>query len=161
MKVGVLSDTHIKTEEELFKLSKIINTHFKDVDLLFHAGDLVSPEVLDLLTSFSKVFAVCGNMDPPELSAALPVKQTIEIDKFKIGLIHGWGPPFNLIDRIKKEFVDVNCIVFGHTHKPINEIIDHILFFNPGSPTDKVFASQNTIGILKIDEKFSGDIIKI
>ncbi|MDP3014600.1 MAG: metallophosphoesterase family protein, partial [Candidatus Subteraquimicrobiales bacterium] len=124
MKAGVLSDTHVKTEKELSRLNEIINTYFNDVDLVLHAGDYVSPDVLDLLTSFSKTYAVCGNMDPPELSAILPIKRTVEIKFFKIGLIHGWGPPFGLIERVKKEFIGVDCIVFGHSHQPLNEIID-------------------------------------
>ena len=52
-------------------------------------------------------------------------------------------------------------LVFGHSHQPMNEIKDGILHFNPGSPTDKIFAPFNSYGILEINDKINGKIIKI
>jgi len=51
--------------------------------------------------------------------------------------------------------------VYGHTHRAANEVRDGILFFNPGSATDKRFASRNTIGILEVGEKINGKIIEL
>ena len=66
---------------------------------------------------------------------------------------------------LKKEyqqiFKDVDCIVYGHTHKPANHKKENVLFFNPGSAVDRYFASSKTIGILEIDKDITGRIIKI
>ena len=62
---------------------------------------------------------------------------------------------------VKGEFEDVDVIVFGHSHTPLNEVEEGVLFFNPGSPTDKVFAPYNSIGILHVDKKIKGEIIRL
>jgi len=79
-------------------------------------------------------------------------------------LIHGSGHPNKLIDFtgevFKNEKVDV--IVFGHSHTPINERRAGVLYFNPGSPTDKIFSPYNSYGILEIiDSKIEGKIIRL
>jgi putative phosphoesterase len=55
---------------------------------------------------------------------------------------------------------ELDCIVYGHSHAPHNEVIEGILYFNPGSPTNKRFQQQYSLGILNIiDSKISGEII--
>ena len=112
MKIGVISDTHIPERAE--ELPKEIFLAFKDVNLILHAGDFIELTVLDKLKEISQVKAVYGNMDMPEVRNVLAQKEIIEVGKFKIGLIHGWGPPDRLIETIKKEFPQkINAIVFG------------------------------------------------
>ena len=65
------------------------------------------------------------------------------------------------MDRLKKEFGKVDVIVFGHTHSSQNEIKNGVLFFNPGSVTDKVFAKENSYGILEINSSIKGRIVKL
>ena len=55
----------------------------------------------------------------------------------------------------------MDVIVFGHSHSPVNELRDGILFFNPGSPTDKIFAKYNSYGILTINKEIKGEIIRL
>ena len=55
----------------------------------------------------------------------------------------------------------MDAIVFGHSHSPINEVHDGILFFNPGTPTDKVFATFNSFGILEVNDKIKGRILRL
>ena len=82
--------------------------------------------------------------------------------KFRIGLIHGYGASANLIDTVKGEFKGVDAIIFGHSHAPVNMVKDGVLFFNPGSPTDKVFAQTNSYGIIEVDDKkIEGKIVEI
>lgn len=160
MKIGVISDTHIPNAAR--ELPRSIYEHFKGVDLIVHAGDFVDLKVLEDLKSIqSRVIAVHGNMDPQEVRKCLPAKQVIEIDGFHLGLIHGSGAPSGLVDAVKREFEDVDVIVFGHSHSPLNEVKDGVLFFNPGSPTDKVFAPCNSVGILYVDKKIRGEIIRL
>lgn len=159
MKIGVLSDTHIpKTANEL---PKAVYDGLKGVDLILHAGDLVQLEVLEDLKKIAPTEAVCGNMDSWKTQNALPKKKVINVSKFKIGLIHGWGRSNAIIDLISKEFTDVDAIVFGHTHNPMNEKKENILYFNPGSPTDKIFAPYNSYGMLEVNETVTGRIIKL
>jgi putative phosphoesterase len=158
MKVGVLSDTHLSEPHSEFK--KMIETHFRDVEKIFHAGDFVDMAVAQYLSSLKKLIAVCGNMDPPEIRKAFPRKRIIEIAGFKIGLVHGGGSPFGIESRVREEFEEVNAIVYGHTHTPANHQVKNIYFFNPGSPT-RSFIRRPTLGILYIGEKIEGEIIHI
>jgi hypothetical protein len=97
-----------------------------------------------------------------DLRQSLPIKRVIEIEGHRIGLIHGWGAPTGIIERIRKEFDDVHAIVFGHTHTPMNQMLDNIFFFNPGSPIDRRFAPYRSIGILNIEgDAMRGEIIKL
>ncbi|MDD4894691.1 MAG: metallophosphoesterase family protein [Candidatus Omnitrophica bacterium] len=163
MKIGVIADTHIsETEKDI--PPEVLNA-FKKVDMVIHAGDLVDPKVLDMLRGVCKdVRAVWGNMDPYEVRKDLPEKQIIEIEKHRIGVVHGYGHPSKIMDLVTEIFKkdNVDLIIFGHSHAAINEKRGDILYFNPGSPTDKVFAPWNSYGIIEInDKKIEAKIIKI
>jgi len=158
MKIGVLSDTHLNEPHSEFK--KMIETHFRDVERIFHAGDFVDMTVAQYLSSLKELIAVCGNMDPPEIRKAFPRKRIVEIAGFRIGVIHGGGPPFGMESRVRGEFDEVNVIVYGHTHTPANHQVKNIYFFNPGSPT-RSFIHRPTLGLLHIGEKIEGEIIQI
>ncbi|MBM3251292.1 MAG: metallophosphoesterase family protein [Candidatus Omnitrophica bacterium] len=160
MKIGVISDTHIPNRAQ--EIPEAIIQAFKSVDLILHAGDLVDLRVLESLKKIAPVRAVVGNMDHPDVVKILPKKDVIKIDNFRIGLIHGYGSPVGLEQRIKKEFEEkMDVIVFGHSHQPVNEVKDGILFFNPGSPTDKIFSSLNSFGIIEVDDKIRAKIITL
>ena len=101
-------------------------------------------------------------MDSQAIRDELKTKEIIEIGKFKIGLIHGYGAPAGMIDTVASEFTGVDAIVFGHTHSPVNESKNGVLFFNPGSPTDTVFAKINSFGIIEItDDAIKAAIVKL
>jgi len=162
MKIGVIADTHIS--DRTSKLPDEVLNALKDVDLIIHAGDLVDLRVLDILRQLSKeVKAVYGNMDPIQVREKLPVKQVISIGKHRVGVMHGYGNPRMLLDVLAKEFKsdNVNLIIFGHSHEPLNLKKGDCLFFNPGSPTDKVFAPYNSFGIIEINDKIEARIIRI
>lgn len=160
MKIGVISDTHIP--RACPKLPAKIIEAFEDADMILHAGDLVEIKVLRDLEKLANTTAVYGNMDEPEVHRLLHEKEIIKVGGFTIGLIHGYGPAANIIDRIKGEFAEkVDAIVFGHSHVSVNLIKDGILFFNPGSPTDKIFARSNSYGILTVADEIKGEIIRI
>jgi len=64
-----------------------------------------------------------------------------------------------LTEAFKNDKVDL--IIFGHSHCGLNEKKGGILFFNPGSATDKVFAPYNSYGIIEINDKIKATIIRI
>ncbi|MCM8762860.1 MAG: metallophosphatase family protein [Candidatus Omnitrophica bacterium] len=162
MKIGAISDTHIYQESE--HIPKKILDDFKTVDLILHAGDLIDLKVLDeLKKSCKNVLAVYGNMDPPEVRRALKEKEIVQAGRYRIGLMHGFGHPSRLIDLLREAFKDdkVDIVVFGHSHYPVNEKKNGILYFNPGSAVDKIFAPYNSYGILEINDKIEARIIKL
>jgi uncharacterized protein len=158
VKIGVISDTHLTSCDD--RLTRLLKDHFRDADLILHAGDLVDLRVLDAFVG-KEVKAVCGNMDLPSVRQSLPKKLVLNVNNHKIGLIHGWGMPFGIERKLLKEIGNVDCLVYGHTHRATNAVKDGVLFFNPGSATDTRFASRNSIGILEIGEGIRGEIIEL
>jgi putative phosphoesterase len=158
MKIGVVSDTHSQN------LPKQMLEDFKSVDLIIHAGDFCSNEDLNVFRKINKVRAVFGNMDGLGLRQALPERDVFEVEGVKIGLYHGQGSPERVFSLVKKEFGKdkIDAVIFGHSHYPLNDIVDGVLYFNPGSPTDIVRPPYCSYGILEIKNgKVSGKIIKV
>jgi len=158
MKIGVISDTHLREPHPEFK--KMIESHFRDVEIILHAGDFVDLSVAEYLSNQKELIAVCGNMDSLEIQKAFPRKSMVEVKGFKIGLIHGGGPPFGIESRIQGEFERVDAIVYGHSHVPASHQVKDVYFFNPGSPA-RSFLHRATLGILHLGQKIEGEIIRI
>ena len=88
MKIGVLSDTHLRSPDKT--LDHILDKLFADADMILHAGDIVTARVLERLEERG-VLAVCGNMDDYEVAGAIPQTRIINAAGLRVGLIHGWG----------------------------------------------------------------------
>ena len=160
MIIGVISDTHIPERGD--KLPKQIFEIFNGVDLIIHAGDITSMDVLDKLSRIAEVKAVRGNMDSRETRKKLPEKEILQIGNFSIGIIHGSGHLNYLLDFVRGEFnKNMDVIIFGHSHIPFNEKIGKTLFLNPGSPTDTFCAPYSSCGILKINNSIHAKIVKL
>jgi putative phosphoesterase len=149
MKIGVVSDTHVTSFAEV--PDRILRT-LAGVDLIIHAGDFVARDVLDGLKQLGEVKAVQGNMDSEELKQLLPEKEILEIKGKRIGIIHGWGSPYGIDERVGGMFDNVDIIVYGHSHHAQNEVKNGILFFNPGR-------AKNSFGILTIGKEVRGEIV--
>ncbi|MFA5145832.1 MAG: metallophosphoesterase family protein [Candidatus Omnitrophota bacterium] len=159
-RILVLADTHIPRSAH--DLPHEIYDVLDDIDMIFHAGDFVEKEIYEKLAKLKPLKAVYGNMDSRQVTENLNQKEIVQVGRFRIGLIHGYGVPRDIIDTVRGEFRDVHAIVFGHSHEAINMTKEGILFFNPGSPTDKVFAAYNSYGILEVtDTKIEGKIVKL
>lgn len=160
MRILVLSDTHIPRVAN--DLPKRVYDEMPGVDMIIHAGDFVEDELYTKLKTLKETKAVYGNMDSMKLRNLLKDKEIIEVGKFRIGLMHGHGAPRDLLETVRGEFKDVDAIVFGHSHVAINTVKDGVLLFNPGSPTDNIFAKNNSYGILEIDDKkITGKIVEL
>jgi hypothetical protein len=150
LRIGVISDTHIRFFAELPQnLVKALSA----VDLIIHAGDIITMDVIKGLEMLAPVKGVCGNMDYPEVRVALPEKQIIEIEGQKIGVVHGRGGPATLELSVMQLFTKVDVIVFGHSHIATNKIVNGVLLFNPGSARD-------SYGVLSVGENTEGKIIR-
>ena len=151
MRIGVISDTHVTSFEEI--PDRILIT-LADVDLIIHAGDFVTLDVLDGLKRLGEVKAVRGNMDSGDIKRILPEKELLLIEGKRIGIAHGSGSPYGIEDRVSRLFEDVDIIIYGHSHQPENEIKKGILFFNPG-------LARNSFGVLTVGNDIEGEIIRL
>ena len=158
VRIGVLSDTHLTLgDARLPALLARCQQYFAGTELILHAGDVVDPQLLPLLPR--PVLAVRGNLDPPEFTE----RRIVPLAGKRIGLIHGWGAKYDLEERILRAFAgeQVDCIVYGHSHQPVCHVVNGILLFNPGSPTDRRNAPFPSLGLLTIGAEIAGEIIAL
>jgi uncharacterized protein len=158
--VGVLSDSHVNDSKSLPK--KAVDL-LEGTDIIVHTGDYTGIGLVNDLKRLGEFQGVHGNMDPQNIKEELPASRILELNGFRIGVTHPseGGSPFGIEKRIKSKFENVDAIVFGHTHRPKNEVIEGILFFNPGSISGRSPEIEKTFGILKIDTEIQGEIIKL
>jgi hypothetical protein len=161
LRIAVLSDTHLDDSVDAHTfLLDLIEDVLAPVDMILHAGDLVAPDLLSAFDGYP-VHAVRGNMDPA--APGVPTKKIIKIGNYTIGMIHGWGPPEGIEERAHAEFslVSLDCLVYGHSHIPACHRRDGVLFFNPGSATDKRSMTYHSVGLLEIGHDIQGTIIRL
>lgn len=149
MKIGVVADTHSK------ELPKQMLSDLKTVDLIIHAGDFCEVDDYKVFAKIKDVKAVYGNMDNAEIRKLFPRRQILKLGAFSVGLFHGEGPPKTILEKVKEEFQKdkVDIVIFGHSHHPLNQTDGNVLYFNPGSPNDKVFSPYCSYGIIEITDK--------
>jgi uncharacterized protein len=136
MLVGLISDTHGLVRPDALAA-------LKDSQLIIHAGDIVTPEVLDQLRTIAPTFAVRGNNDTQAWAATVPERAIVEAGGWQILVLHQLGHLF-------REPAPEGCaaIVFGHTHKPLVETRKGVLYVNPGSAGPRRFKLPVTVGRL-------------
>ncbi|KZX15035.1 hypothetical protein MBCUT_17690 [Methanobrevibacter cuticularis] len=151
MLIGLISDTHIKENNEGKAIPQAVFEGFKDVELIIHAGDLLNLNVIKDLEKIAPVIAVQGNMDR-KYGLDLPKSETVEVDNVTIGVNHGEVYPqgdSQQLHYIAQE-LEADILVSGHTHQPHIENYEGILLLNPGSPTYPRLADP-TIMLLTIE----------
>ncbi|MBN1956587.1 MAG: YfcE family phosphodiesterase [Desulfuromonadales bacterium] len=161
IKIGVLADTHVGTLLEGERLAKrLLAGPFAGVEMILHAGDHV---IDDLDSCFGGIpyYGVCGNMD--KLSPELPLRRIIRVGRYRIGMVHGWGPPEGVEHKVFESFRadNVQALVFGHSHQPVCRTRSQVLLLNPGSPTDRRAAPFHSVGLLYVAGNIEGEIIPI
>ena len=161
MKIGVISDTHLRSPNN--SLEYILEELFKDTDMILHAGDIVAGRVLNRLEERG-VIAVCGNMDDFEVADSVPQSRIIPAAGKSIGLVHGWGSTTGLENRILEKFAGnkVDLIVYGHSHVPFWGKLQDVYFFNPGSAGRNRYSDTQTVGIIEITgDRFDAQILTV
>src|SRR5579863_10613332 len=160
MKIGVVSDTHGYFDPRLREL-------LAGVEVILHAGDVGTQEVLDGLGQIAPVRAVRGNVDPPELNLPpslklslaglgvemlhiLPVPQS-EVEEWADRTLEIDGKPPRRSEAFLETFDDsTGLVVFGHSHQPCLVTLGRRLFFNPGSAGKQRFRLPRCYGLLEI-----------
>jgi uncharacterized protein len=152
MVIAVISDTHMPRGGR--RLPDACVERIASADLLLHAGDLMTVEVLrDLEAIGPPLAAVHGNMDTAELRRLLPAERLVEAGGARIAMVHDAGPRAGRLERMRRRFGDgVDAVVFGHSHLPLHERApDGFQIFNPGSPTERRRSPSHTMGMARVE----------
>jgi uncharacterized protein len=150
VKVVVLADTHAPRRWR--SCPPRVAAHLRGADLILHAGDVCTADVLDELAAYAPVHAVRGNNDGPDV-AAWGAPDTLELDLggVRLAMIHDSGPRSGRAARLRRQFPAAGLVVFGHSHIPVDQAAGGQRIFNPGSPTDRRRQPHGTLGVLDID----------
>ncbi len=149
MRIGLISDTHGFLDPTVF-------THFKNVDEIWHAGDIGTMEVLQKLEAFKRTIAVFGNVDGHVLRATIPEIQIQEREGIKIVMNHigGKPPQYNPQTRalLTKEYP--RLFICGHSHilRVENDRFRKMLYMNPGAAGKHGFHKMKTLLRFEINE---------
>jgi uncharacterized protein len=149
--VVVLADTHIRRGRSR-RLPDAAYAHLDRADVVLHAGDVVTGEVLDELAGFAPLHAVLGNNDH-ELVGRLPERLEFELDGVRVGMVHDSGDASGRARRLRRMFPDSDVVVFGHSHIPwLQPGVDGQLLLNPGSPTERRRQPVHTLATFDVED---------
>jgi putative phosphoesterase len=142
----VLSDTHLRAD--LGKLPAEVWAAVDGADVVLHAGDVVTGDLLDALAARAPLHAVLGNNDR-ELVGRLPDRLEVELAGVRVGMVHDSGAHAGRDRRMRRWFPEAQVVVFGHSHEPVDaEGIDGQRLFNPGSAVQRRRQPCRTMGAL-------------
>lgn len=145
MRLGVIADTHGLLRPAVFDV-------FAEVDRILHAGDVGPDDLLVELEALAPVTAVYGNTDGFDIRRRCPQVATVELDGCYITVTHGdqFGSPTP--DALHAAFPDADIIVYGHTHRPLLEMVDRtVTVMNPGSAGPRRFDILPSVGIMELE----------
>ena len=133
----LLSDTHVPVRARA--LPEQVWRAVDDADVVVHAGDWVSADLLDALEArAARLVGVAGNNDGPDLHARLPEVARTTVEGLRLAVVHETGGKDGRERRADAAFPDVDVLVFGHSHIPWDTTSPGGLrLLNPGSPTDR------------------------
>ena len=149
MNIGVIADTHSKMRPEALEA-------LAGSELILHAGDVGRDDVLEALEAIAPVVAIRGNIDKAGRAATLPDIEELEF----------LGHAFYMLHDVKTLDLDprgrYRVVIAGHSHKPRNEWLDDVLYFNPGGAGPRRFTLPITVGRLVVSEAgVAGEIIEL
>ncbi len=143
MRIGLISDTHSYLDPKVFD-------HFKNIDEVWHAGDIGDSSVADDLEKFKPLRAVYGNIDDKKMQARFAEDLWFESEGLNIWMTHIGGTPPNYNPRIKKILKEKTPDIFicGHSHilrvkKDPN--YKNMLYLNPGAAGNHGFHLMKTL----------------
>jgi putative phosphoesterase len=150
MRIVALSDTHAPRRWR--SCPPEVAEHLRDADLILHAGDVCTADVLDELADYAAVRAVLGNNDGPDVAAwGAPERLELDLDGLAVAMVHDSGQATGRTRRMRRWFPAAELVIFGHSHIPLDQTGDGVRIFNPGSPTDRRRQPHGTIGLLTIE----------
>jgi putative phosphoesterase len=138
MDIGLISDTHGLLRPEVLPA-------LEGCEVVLHAGDVGSREILEALKAVGPVHAVRGNTDRGALGQSLPLTEFVEVGGVTLCMIH-------ILEELDLDPVaaGVDVVVYGHTHRPRVDEREGVLFVNPGSCGPRRFDLPVTISRLSV-----------
>ena len=137
MKLAILSDTHGLLRPEVVE-------QLKTADAILHGGDINKQSIVDQLRQYAPLYVVRGNNDK-EWAEDIPHDLTITLDGVTFYMVHN-----------KKELPatlnGVDVVVFGHSHKYVQEEKNGILWLNPGSCGPRRFHQEITMMMAEAED---------
>lgn len=143
MLIGLISDTHGLIRAEALRA-------LAGVDMILHAGDVGTPEVMTALQHIAPVHAVCGNTDPIRLH--LPKAINIELAGVRIHVSHGHEVGSPTPARLAVTY-DADVIVYGHTHRPMIKEVGNAVVINPGAAGPRRFDLRPSVALLSLPDR--------
>jgi len=148
LQVAVLADTHIGTGRTL---PDEVWQRLAPAEVILHAGDVTSPDLLDELRALAPLHVVCGNNDH-RLVDQLPERIVVDLAGVEVAMVHDSGTRSGRERRLRRWFPSAAIVVFGHSHDPVDHLSeDGQRLFNPGSPTQRRRQPHPSLGWLTID----------
>jgi putative phosphoesterase len=137
--IGIISDTHGVVRPQAIEA-------LEGVEMILHAGDVGSQQVLDTLNEIAPVVAVRGNNDKGEWAESLPDWEVVEVGDVSIYMPHD----VKEID-ISPSGAGFQVVVSGHSHKPLIEEQRGVLYVNPGSAGPRRFSLPVSVAHLRVN----------
>ena len=150
MTVGVISDTH-----GLLRPGAVVA--LKDSQLIVHAGDIGAPDVLDRLRAIAPTVAVRGNVDTSTWAHTLPLTEVVGAGHLRLYMLHDLAA----LD-IDPKAAGFAAVISGHTHRPVADVRDGVLYLNPGSAGPRRFTLPIAVARLHVDgTRLSHEIVEL
>ncbi len=152
MKIVVVSDTHMPKMSK--KLPERLIRELKTAGAVIHAGDWTNMSVYEALKAYAPTYGVAGNNDGADIVRKFGLRKRIVFEGCRIGIVHGHGTrsrkdtESHALEAFKG--VQLDALIYGHSHIPILRRQGEMVIFNPGSPTDKRRQSLYSFGILEV-----------
>lgn len=144
-RIGIISDTHGLLRPEVVEV-------LQGCEAILHGGDINSPDILDKLNQIAPTYAVRGNNDK-EWAKDLPETLSLNLYGISFFMVHNKK-------NIPKDLKNVDIIVYGHSHKYGEKVVNGRLMLNPGSCGPRRFTQPITFVILEITDDGSYQIEK-
>lgn len=143
LRIGLLSDTHSDLDPKILE-------HFKEVDEIWHAGDIGSMEVLEKLEAFKPTRAVFGNIDDHNIRRATKEFLRFKVEETDVLITHIAGRPGKYANPAYEELMKNGApklFVCGHSHIALAQMDQkfNMLWLNPGACGFKGFHQVKTI----------------
>ncbi len=138
--IGLISDTHSRIRPSALDA-------LRGSDIILHAGDIGSADVITALKKIAPVHAIHGNIDMPPLSKKYPATDVVEFMGFTFYMLHN----LKALD-LKPETAGFHAVVYGHSHKPEFYFENGVLYMNPGSAGPRRFSLPVTVGKIRIED---------
>ncbi len=147
MRVGVVADNHGFVDRALA-------TMLRGMDEIWHAGDLVTADILDALRMTAPVHAVRGNNDIQGAVRALPEELLLERLGVRVLLRHIVGPPgkVDALAGLSISRLSPHVVIMGHSHKPLAVAAGGVVYLNPGSCGPRRFSLPRTAATLELTQ---------